>query len=131
MYKKLLIAFSISGFLAVAFGAFGAHSLKPFLNEHQIAIYEKGIYYQFFHTLAGLFVLLYFKVSENKKMLPVAALFLTGIVCFSGSLYLLATNDLNHIPTIILGPITPLGGLFFLAGWATLFLSAFQEKGYE
>lgn len=131
MYKKLLIAFSITGFLAVALGAFGAHGLKPFLDEHQTAIYEKGVYYQFFHTLAALFALLYFKVSDNRKMLTVALLFLLGIICFSGSLYLLATHDLNHIPTIILGPVTPLGGLFFLAGWVTLFLTAFQEKQHE
>ena len=115
---------ALSGALAVAIGAFGAHGLKPLLTEYQLSIYEKGGHYQFYHTLAILLVALLLKQNATDRYLRLSGwAFTAGILCFSGSLYLLACRDLLTVPAGILGPVTPLGGVFFIAGWVFLFLS--------
>lgn len=116
---------ALSGGLAVAIGAFGAHGLKPQLSDYQVLIFEKGVQYQFWHTLAMLFAAHLFVQSggANKRLRTAAWLFLAGIVCFSGSLYLLACRDLLPFSVAWAGPVTPLGGLCFLAGWAMLLLN--------
>jgi uncharacterized membrane protein YgdD (TMEM256/DUF423 family) len=97
-------------FLAVALGAFGAHALRVTLEANDSrAIWNTAVLYQFLHGLA-LIVL-----STNNPNRVACLLFLAGILLFSGSLYLLATTHASW-----LGPITPLGGLCFLAGWAFL-----------
>ena len=104
---------ALSGFLAVALGAFGAHSLKALLAEHQtVAIWEKAVLYHIFHTLALLCL-------ASRPTVPKGAVvsFLVGICLFSGSLYVLAATNARW-----LGAITPLGGLGFLAGWVWIFL---------
>ena len=106
------------GFLAVAFGAFGAHGLKGLLLRNGTAeIWEKAVFYHFLHAVM-LFVL------AERDQLPAAAwrCFLAGILLFSGSLYLLAVKDLRW-----LWVLTPLGGLLLLAGWLMLFLDAWQS----
>ena len=104
-----------SGFLAVALGAFGAHSLKPLLQTHQtLEIWEKAVMYHALHTLVLLGL-----AAQAGVAVGVVASFLGGIVLFSGSLYLLALTNLRW-----LGAITPLGGLSFLVGWAWLFIIA-------
>lgn len=111
--------------MAVAIGAMGAHALKPYLSEYQALIFEKGVHYHFYHTLAILAVAVMQNVGGNDKRLKRAGwLFLAGIVCFSGSLYLLACRDLLSFPVGWAGPVTPLGGLLFMAGWGMVFLSA-------
>ena len=107
----LLIA-AVNGFLAVAAGAFGAHGLDGRLDQHALTIFETGARYQMYHALAmGLAALAARSVSAQIA----CALFLAGIVLFSGSLYLLALTGMRAI-----GVITPFGGLAFLAGWAAL-----------
>ena len=104
---------ALSGFLAVALGAFGAHGLKALLAEHQtVAIWEKAVLYHIFHTLALLGL-------ASRPTVPKGAVvsFLVGICLFSGSLYVLAATNARW-----LGAITPLGGLGFLAGWVWIFL---------
>ena len=102
-------------FLAVALGAFGAHSLKPMLQAHDMmGVWEKAVLYHFMHALA-LLVLALQGISTRAP----SFLFLAGIIFFSGSLYLLALTNLRW-----LGAITPIGGLCFLAGWAWLAISA-------
>lgn len=106
---------AVSGFLVVALGAFGAHSLKPLLQTHQtLAIWEKAVMYQALHTL----VLLGLAAQPGIPMGAVVS-FIGGIVFFSGSLYLMAVTNLRW-----LGAITPLGGVSFLVGWAWLFIIA-------
>jgi len=104
-----------TGFLAVAFGAFGAHGLKDILAQNgTTAIWEKAVFYHFIHAV------MLFVIAGRK---PFAAgawwSFLSGIVIFSGSLYLLAATDVKW-----LGAVTPIGGASFLVGWAQLFWSA-------
>jgi uncharacterized membrane protein YgdD (TMEM256/DUF423 family) len=102
-----------SGFLAVAFGAFGAHGLKDILQQNgTTAIWEKAVLYHFIHTVM-LFVL-----AGRTPFNPGPWLcFLLGIVIFSGSLYVLAYTNLKW-----LGAITPFGGVSFLVGWVWLLL---------
>lgn len=113
---------AILGALAVGIGAFGAHGLKPLLNDYQIAIFEKGVHYQFFHTLALLATGLLLRDHPNNRYLRLSGwLFIAGIIGFSGSLYLLACSNLLNLPLAIIGPVTPLGGLCFLGGWLLFF----------
>lgn len=116
---------ALLGALAVGIGAFGAHGLKPHLTDYQIAIFEKGVQYQFIHVLALLAVGLWLQQKPANAWLTRAGwLFVAGIVGFSGSLYLLACRDLLAFPVAWAGPITPLGGLCFLAGWLFLYQAA-------
>jgi uncharacterized membrane protein YgdD (TMEM256/DUF423 family) len=104
--------------LAVGLGAFGAHALRARLEPRSLEIYETAVRYQMYHAFAMLAVA--WLLSRN---IPGAAnagwAFLTGILLFSGSLYLMALTGWSW-----LGPITPLGGLAFLTGWGLLALAA-------
>jgi len=104
-----------AGFIAVAFGAFGAHALKEILAQNgTTAIWEKAVFYHFIHAV------MLFVIAGRKPFLAFAWWsFFAGIVIFSGSLYLLAVTNVKW-----LGAITPIGGAGFLAGWTCLFLSA-------
>src|ERR1700750_1955157 len=105
-------------FLAVALGAFGAHSLRSTLEAHgMIDVWNKAVFYQFIHATALLALALYGSINRGACML-----LLIGILLFSGSLYLLALTNLRW-----LGAVTPVGGLCFLVGWAWLGLGTPKE----
>lgn len=111
-----------SGLLAVALGAFGAHTLKGRLSADMQAVYQTAVNYQFTHTLALLAVaLLIMHGEESAALLTSGIAFCCGIVLFSGSLYLLSLNDMRWP-----GPITPIGGLAFMIGWGALFIATLQ-----
>jgi uncharacterized membrane protein YgdD (TMEM256/DUF423 family) len=115
MIRIWFIWATVLGFLSVALGAFGAHSLKNVLDEYGKAIYEKAVLYQMFHVMA-LFALGFLQHSHQEACFaPAGWGFVLGILFFSGSLYLLAVTGLKW-----LGAITPLGGVSFLFGWAWL-----------
>lgn len=128
MRKNFLRLGSFLAFLAVILGAFGAHGLKSHLEVEQIATFETGVRYQFYHSFAILIValLLHFR---KKSYLPGAAwFFFAGIVCFSGSLYAFTFGALLNIKIPFwVGPVTPIGGICFIIGWALIFLSTFQN----
>jgi uncharacterized membrane protein YgdD (TMEM256/DUF423 family) len=121
MTKELAIRIAaVLGFLAVALGAFGAHSLKELLSRHETtAIWEKAVLYHFIHALI-LFVL---PAMGRTHWGPWYA-FLIGILIFSGSLYLLAATNVRW-----LGAVTPIGGVSFLVGWAWLVFKPLADKG--
>jgi uncharacterized membrane protein YgdD (TMEM256/DUF423 family) len=120
---------AISGAVAVILGAFGAHSLKGALPPEQLQVYETGVRYQFYHTLAILLCGLLLRQSESGLFKTSGYFFLAGIVCFSGSLYLLSTRAILGIEDwAFLGPVTPVGGLFFICGWIILFAGANKSK---
>jgi len=123
MIKFWLIATAVSGFLTVALGAIGAHSLKSVLTEYGSSIFEKAVLYQMFHTLALLGVGLLQSVFRETDFSPAGFGFLTGILLFSGSLYVLALTGIKW-----LGAITPVGGLAFLFGWAWLIFSISRTR---
>ncbi len=113
------------GALAVALGAFGAHGLKELVAPEQLETFHTGVRYQFHHTLAmGLAVALWHQPSLNQKRLRQAInCWALGVLLFSGSLYLLSLQGIHGLPGAFLGPITPIGGVFFIAGWVLFFLS--------
>ncbi len=121
MGQFFLATSAISGFLAVALGAFGAHALKQRLSADMLAVYETAVQYHFYHTLALLAVAV-LMVGGAQGLKVSAVLFLVGTVIFSGSLYALALSGVK-----ILGAITPIGGLCLLAGWACLTYAAIKE----
>lgn len=127
MSIKFLRLTAIFGLTAVTIGAFGAHGLKSAFEGRQLDsrylldIWEKGVQYQFYHTLAlGLVGLLLQRQPENKWLARAGWLFVAGMLMFSGSLYLLTCRELLPFPVGWAGPVTPLGGLCFIAGWAAL-----------
>ena len=121
MAKIWLLLAALFGFLSVALGAFGAHSLKNVLDEYGKSVYEKAVLYQMFHSMALLAVGVLQHLFKGISLSPAGFAFLVGIVLFSGSLYTLAMTG-----TKWLGAITPIGGLAFLFGWAW-FLFAFSK----
>jgi uncharacterized membrane protein YgdD (TMEM256/DUF423 family) len=102
MDRTFLLIGAWSGFIAVALGAFGAHGLRNRMSAEMLAVFETGVRYQMYHTLAILIVGL-----------------TAARLVFSGSLYVLAITG-----TTAFGAITPLGGVALLAGWACLILAA-------
>jgi uncharacterized membrane protein YgdD (TMEM256/DUF423 family) len=123
--KQIFILACLSGVSAVALGAFGAHGLRPYLDAYQSDIYHKAVFYQFIHTII-ISAISWQKV--NKHVWLPCLLFFLGIVFFSGSLYLLATAHLTGISKTLLGPLTPMGGIFFMAGWTSLAAIAWKHK---
>jgi len=106
---------ALNGFIAVAAGAFGAHALQNRLDTHALQVFDTAARYQMYHALAIAFAVfaMYEQAAPPAKI--AAALFLAGIVLFSGSLYLLALTGSRA-----LGFVTPFGGLAFLLGWISL-----------
>lgn len=130
MYKKLLIITGILGVLAVILGAFGAHALASKLTESRLNTYQTGIQYHYYHTITLLVVVTMSRwYSKPVWLYRSAVFFILGILCFSGSIYLLACRDLLSLEnwTKIIGPITPIGGLFFIVGWLMIIVHAFQD----
>lgn len=121
MRNNALRISSIFGMTAVLIGAFGAHLLKPHLDANAYAIFETAVKYHFFHTLAllGTGILMHF--YRIKALNYAIGFFSAGIIAFSGSLYLLAIDELLGISLSWLGPITPIGGVLFVAGWGAIF----------
>lgn len=116
MAKHYLMAAALSGFIAVALGAFGAHGLKQRLSADLLAVYQTGVQYHFYHTFALLAVgLLMLHMPANNLLRWSGLLFIAGIVIFSGSLYVLSLTGVKW-----LGAITPLGGVAFLVAWLLL-----------
>lgn len=127
MSKRFIRYAAILGALSVALGAFGAHALKKFVEADAVATFDTGVRYQFYHTFAVLVVGILYRRMPGKLMEWAGILFISGIVLFSGSLYLL--TYLNATETVGLngvGAITPLGGLCFIAGWICLFIQSFK-----
>jgi len=118
MQKTFLITGSLLAGFAVLLGAFGAHALKSKLAVEQLQVFETGVRYQFYHALALLAVGLLADKFNSTSLNYSGYLFIFGIILFSGSLYLLSLKNLLGIESLkFLGPITPLGGLCFIAGW--------------
>ena len=125
MAKLFITLASLSGMLAVCFGAFGAHALRERLDDYLMGVFETAVQYHFYHALALLAVGVIALNQPQTAMLKSAGwLFLTGTVIFSGSLYILALTG-----TKWLGAITPLGGLAFIAGWACLTAAGWKLLG--
>ncbi|SDT08632.1 Uncharacterized membrane protein YgdD, TMEM256/DUF423 family [Halopseudomonas litoralis] len=112
MAKVLLLLAALSGFTGVALGAFAAHALRSRLPEKMLGVFQTGVQYQLWHTAALIGVaLLLLRWPESALFKASGALFVVGILLFSGSLYLMTLGGLR------LGMVTPIGGVCFLAAW--------------
>ncbi|HET7461207.1 MAG TPA: DUF423 domain-containing protein [Longimicrobium sp.] len=109
----------IFGFLGVGAGAFGAHALRARLPADLLAVFETGARYQMYHALALLAVALLASRAPSGAVRAAGWLFTAGVVIFSGSLYALALSGVR-----VLGAVTPIGGVCFLAGWIALAMGA-------
>ncbi len=119
--KFFFAAGALSGFLSVAAGAFGAHALRSRLSAEMLAVFETGARYQMFHALAILAAAWAFTQFHPGLSRAAGLFFILGSVIFSGSLYMLALSGVK-----LWGAVTPLGGLFLLAGWAVLAAAALK-----
>ncbi len=129
MKKGLLIWASIFGLTGVILGAFGAHGLKNLLPAAQLASFETGVRYQMFHGLAILLIWILAKQLNAPKILRSGWLFLIGTLLFSGSIYLLACRSIIGLTFYKwLGPITPIGGLIIITGWALLIFEILKTQ---
>jgi uncharacterized membrane protein YgdD (TMEM256/DUF423 family) len=121
--KVFIIIGAINAFLAVALGAFGAHGLADKLGPKYLEIWKTGVTYQMFHATGILVIgLILGKVAGSSLFTWSGWLMLIGIILFSGSLYILSVTKIG-----ILGAITPLGGVSFLAAWILIVIGAVKH----
>ena len=113
--RKLIIAGAVFGFLFVALGAFGAHGLKTLMSAEQQAWFRTGNLYLGIHAMAILLCGVLYHLFLTRSIAMSGWLFLTGIVIFSDTLFLMALGGPRW-----LGAVTPIGGTLFLVGWGTL-----------
>jgi uncharacterized membrane protein YgdD (TMEM256/DUF423 family) len=123
MVKFWLISAGVFGFLSVALGAFGAHTLKNVLDDYGKSIYEKAVLYQMFHT-TSLFVVGILQHLVKDTSFSIAGWgFFIGILLFSGSLYLMAVTGIKWLRAV-----TPFGGVALLFGWFWLVLTIIKGR---
>lgn len=121
MMRWWLVLGAVNAFLSVAAGAFGAHALKARLPPDLLVIFETGARYHMYHALGLLAVGLLALLRPSSLLNGAGWAMLVGIILFSGSLYALALSGIR-----VLGAVTPLGGLGFLAGWALFAIAAWR-----
>ena len=118
MPRTFLLLSAVLGALSVVLGAFAAHGLKKIVPPDSVATFETGVRYQFYHTFALLAVGILLEKFQSQALVWSGYFFLAGIVLFSGSLYILAMlKSTENVGLSKVGIITPIGGLFFVAGW--------------
>ena len=123
MDRVFFLLGTLFGALGVGLGAFGAHALKERLSADRLSTFETGVHYQIYHALALVAVVVALgRWPDSSLSVTAGWLFVAGIILFSGSLYGLALLDVR-----ILGAITPLGGVAFIAGWLCLLLAAWRS----
>ena len=120
MERTFLFIGALLGGVGVGLGAFGAHGLKGRLSQEMLAVFETGVRYQMYHALALLVLGAMMTRLEGRAVVVAGWSFTAGILIFSGSLYALALSGVT-----MLGAITPIGGVAFLAGWLALAIAAF------
>ncbi|MFN4234458.1 MAG: DUF423 domain-containing protein [Bacteroidia bacterium] len=127
--NTIILFAAIAGFTAVAVGAMGAHALKPFLSDTQMQSFETGVKYHFYHAIVLLITGILYAQNNDLKLKWASYLTIAGILCFSGSIYLLNTaHIISKSGMKFLGPVTPIGGLLLMGAWILIGLSAFTKK---
>ena len=121
MYRQIIITGAINAFLAIALGAFAAHSLKNHLGEYEMGIWKTAVDYHMAHAL-GLILIGLLANNLSVNLDKPGWVMLAGIVLFSGSLYVLSLSGIKS-----LGIITPFGGLCFLLSWAWLAFAVYKS----
>ena len=129
MHKTFLPLGAFSGAIAVVLGAFGAHGLKQIVSTDAVAVFQTGVQYQMYHTLALLVVAVIYDRLPNRLIMWAGYFFSFGILFFSGSLYLITALKVGGkaVPSVV-GAITPVGGLAFILGWLCLLIGVFKRN---
>ncbi len=127
MKSITLIVGAVYGLVSVILGAFGAHALKKVISVDKLASFETGVKYQMYSALFLLIVgyILKFETPAEKW---ISILMIAGTFIFSVSIYLLAFSEVATIPSKIIGPITPLGGLLMIISWSMLIFYFVKNK---
>lgn len=129
MHKGFLKTGFLLAAFSVAMGAFAAHGLKDLVSQNAINTFETAVRYQFYHVFALLLTAMLYRDFKSTSIRIAGWLFITGIILFSGSLYLLAIIQGMVQPGYRwVGAITPIGGVAFIAGWLFLFAAMFKRK---
>ncbi|SET60725.1 Uncharacterized membrane protein YgdD, TMEM256/DUF423 family [Marinobacter segnicrescens] len=122
--RTWLAAGALLALLAVMAGAFGAHGLRGMVSERGLEVFQTAVTYQMYHAIALVLVALLSVAGLSRRLLGAAAgCFLAGTLLFSGSLYLLVLTEIRWV-----GPVTPLGGVCFMVGWALLVAAATRRS---
>lgn len=121
MIKIVLSCAAFSAMLAVMLGAFAAHGLKSKLSETLLNTFQTGVQYQMYHSLALILIVILYRQMPQSLLLYSATFMLAGILLFSGSLYMLALTQIKWF-----GPVTPIGGVCFIVGWALLLAASLK-----
>lgn len=127
MDKKIIATAAFLGMVAIILGAFGAHALKKVLSVEELVTFETGVRYQMYHAFFLLFVATRKELSI-KTLKVIYNLAVAGVLLFSGSIYLLATNNLTSFDFKIIGFVTPIGGLLLILAWSVLFVKIIKQK---
>lgn len=115
---------AVMALLAVMSGAFGAHGLRGMVSDRGLEVFQTAVTYQMYHAIALVLVALLSATGLSRRLLGIAGgFFVVGVVLFSGSLYLLVLTDIRWV-----GPVTPIGGVCFMAGWALVVAAALRRS---
>ncbi len=127
--KKFLVLAGLSGVISVSLGALGAHTLRERLDEKMMDAFNKGVLYEFIHTLALLALVPLYDHYKQKTFVIAGWCWVIGMVLFSGSLYLLSVRELLGWEGLsVIGIVTPFGGVAFIAGWLCLAIGGTRIK---
>lgn len=127
MDRKLALLGTFFGVTAIVLGAFSAHALKVSLSIEQLSSFETGVKYQMYHALF-LLIISYNSHITDKFKKTLFYLIFSGVMLFSGSIYLLSTRAISGLELKFLGPITPIGGMLLIIGWTLLFIYFIKKK---
>ncbi|MBF7092334.1 DUF423 domain-containing protein [Flavobacterium sp. ALJ2] len=127
MNKKIIATAAFLGMIAIILGAFGAHALKKVLSVEELVTFETGVRYQMYHAFFLFFVATRKELSQKTHKV-IYNLTVAGVILFSGSIYLLATNSLTSFDFKIIGFVTPIGGLLLILAWSVLFVKILKQK---
>ena len=128
MAKKIILLAVLFLTIAVILGAMGAHSLKTQIAPDKLESFKTGVTYQFYHGFALILIAILMEVFKKPGLKIAAILFVIGILLFSGSIYILSTSEISGINPKLFGPVTPIGGLFFIGGWIVTFIQCLKLK---
>ena len=127
MDRKIISTGAVLGMIAIILGAFGAHALKKVLSMEELSTFETGVRYQMYHALFLIFIGIINELSQKTKKI-IYNLVVFGVLLFSGSIYVLATNSLTSFDFKVIGFITPIGGLLLILAWGILLFHTLMKK---
>lgn len=127
MKQFVLVTAGIYGMLSVILGAFGAHAFKKILSPEKLISFDTGVRYQMYHAIVLLIIGLALSFTSSIEKWA-AICIIIGVFLFSFSIYFLAFSEYWNINLRFLGPVTPIGGMFMIAGWLMLILYFIKNK---